>query len=255
MQNYNLQSEKIKTGDSIKIVVISDTHSQIFEQGGKRIIDKVKNEKPDFIFLTGDIIDNKLPLIGSKIFLYNIQNIAPIYYVPGNHEYYNRNIDELLAVVKNYGIMVLQDIFIEIELRGNKIIIAGADDPARKKFRADDYDWQAASEQAFSALADKDGYKILLVHRPDHAAAFAKYTIDLMLSGHTHGGQIRFPPFINGLYAPGQGLFPQYPGGQYQIDSLTLIISRGLTTERPRLPRLNNPPEIVVVEITGIDDP
>jgi predicted MPP superfamily phosphohydrolase len=248
-ESYSIGSKKINTDSRIKIVVLSDTHSQNFEEGGIRIITKVKNEEPDLIFLTGDIIDNVMPVYGSEILLYNLQNIAPIYYITGNHEYYNKNIEDVLDIIRRYNINILQDAWTEVEVNGNKIIIAGADDPARTKFYDKNYNWEQSVENAFSVLKTNDKYKILLLHRPNLFKSFTDCNFDLIVSGHTHGGQFRFPA-RNGVYAPNQGFFPKYGGGLYKIDDFFLIISRGITTERPRFPRIKNPPEVVVIEIT-----
>jgi predicted MPP superfamily phosphohydrolase len=249
VQPYTIQSDKIAKNSGIKIILISDTHSQQFKNGGEYIVETIKNETPDLLFLAGDIIDNKLLPTGSEIFLEKIQHIAPLYYVPGNHEYYNKDFNAALVLIKKFGITILQDDFIALEINGANIIIAGADDLDRKKYFDKNYDWQAASEKAFSRLLEKTEYKILLAHRPNHAEWFEKYNFDLMLCGHTHGGQWRFWPFRGGWYAPDQGISPKYSGGEYRLGSMTLIVSRGLSTRRPLFPRINNPPEIVVIEL------
>ncbi|MDR3301475.1 MAG: metallophosphoesterase [Spirochaetaceae bacterium] len=248
-REYTLQSEKITDGSGIKVAVLSDTHSQQFQNGGKRIVDILEAAKPDLIFLVGDIIDNVLPFTGSEILLSNIKHIASIYYVPGNHEYYNDDIEAVFAVLKKYDIPILRDESLEIEVNGNSLILAGADDIAKKRYWEKKYDMEASGEKAFSPLVERGEYKILLVHRPDYVEFYTQFNFDLILCGHTHGGQIRLPPFFNGLYAPRQGFFPKYAGGQYQLGSTTLIINRGITTTRPMFPRINNPPEIAIIEI------
>ncbi|MDR3324927.1 MAG: metallophosphoesterase [Spirochaetaceae bacterium] len=250
-RRYRLHSPKIKPGPTLTFAVLSDTHSQVFENDGKRIVEMLAGAAPDLIFLVGDIIDNVLPMTGSEILLGNIERLAPIYFVPGNHEYYNRNMEEVFALVRSHGIAILQDSHVEVEVRGNAVIIAGVEDSARARFHDPQYDWEAGAREAFAPLAGRSEYKILLSHRPDHAAVFAGYGFDLMLSGHTHGGQIRLFPFTNGVYAPGQGLFPKLSGGQYRIGAMNLVISRGVTTTRPNLPRINNPPEVVLIELTS----
>jgi len=92
------------------------------------------------------------------------------------------------------------------------------------------------------------GYKILLSHRPEHIHTYMNYDFDLILSGHSHGGQIRIPWLLNGLYCPNQGFLPKYAGGHYRIDATDFIVSRGLSF-RKTLPRVMNPPEVVVITI------
>jgi predicted MPP superfamily phosphohydrolase len=103
-------------------------------------------------------------------------------------------------------------------------------------------------ERAFRELDEIPLYKILIAHRPEMIENYKKYSFDLVLSGHTHGGQVRIPLIINGLYAPGQGVFPKYAGGIYTHGNLTHVISRGLSVN-PRLPRIFNPPELVIIII------
>ena len=98
-------------------------------------------------------------------------------------------------------------------------------------------------------MTENGNYTILLSHRPELFEHYVSRGFDLVLCGHAHGGQWRIPRILNGLYAPNQGLFPQYAGGQYDSDATTMIVSRGLARESTRLPRIFNRPELVLVEI------
>ena len=103
---------------------------------------------------------------------------------------------------------------------------------------------------AFYELENNTNFKILLAHRPELIELYKKFSFDLVLSGHSHGGQMRVPFILNGLYAPNQGLFPKYAGGSYKHNSMIHIVSRGASFN-PRLPRVFNPPEIVIIDIKG----
>ena len=97
-------------------------------------------------------------------------------------------------------------------------------------------------------------YSILAIHVPNGVESYLHYGFDLMLSGHTHGGQIIIPGVLNGLYAPGQGVFPKYGGGRYDFGKQTMIISRGLSQKPLWLPRLGNPPELCFVTLKPAAD-
>ena len=119
---------------------------------------------------------------------------------------------------------------------------------AKKIYETPDYNQGVSMEKAFRELDGISLYKILIAHRPENIETYKKYSFDLVLSGHTHGGQIRIPGIVNGLYAPNQGIFPKYAGGFYIHGHLTHIISRGLS-KKFMLPRPGNPPELVIITI------
>jgi predicted MPP superfamily phosphohydrolase len=126
--------------------------------------------------------------------------------------------------------------------------LAGIEDPHKKYYEEPEYDQSGTMEKTFRELDTIKSYKILMAHRPENIELYRKYSFELIVSGHTHGGQIRIPYIMNGLYAPDQGFFPKYSGGVYQHENLTHIISRGLSIN-PKLPRIFNPPELVVITI------
>ena len=254
VREYRVESAKMRAGEQITIALITDTHSQRFANGAQRVVDAVRASRPDLILWGGDIIDDKLPVDGAEALLAAMKGIAPSYYVPGNHEYYRAEFEKALELIRAAGIIILQDEFVELRIRGSALVLAGADDCARTEYYDSAYDGLAAAERAFSVLRSETRVTVLLAHRPDFAKQYAGYRFDLILSGHTHGGQVRIPGIVNGLYAPGQGLFPARAGGRYKIEDSVLIVSRGMSTRRPFFPRLFNPPELVVVALTGAAD-
>jgi predicted MPP superfamily phosphohydrolase len=208
----------------------------------------IKEIEPDLIFLSGDIIDDVVPVTGTRLLLSGISGMAPIYYVTGNHEYWSHNIQEIREELVSYGVIILSDSYVKIMVNNNEIIIAGIDDPDKKCYETPTYDQDDSMEEAFRELDNVPLYKILLAHRPERIESYKRFSFDLVLSGHAHGGQVRFPTLINGLYAPHQGLFPKYAGGIYTHGNLKHIVSRGLSIT-PGLPRIFNPPELVVIII------
>jgi predicted MPP superfamily phosphohydrolase len=227
-------------------VLISDLHSTIFGKDQSKLIDKIKKQNPDLIVLTGDIFDDVVPMDGTQLLLAGISGISPIYYVTGNHEFWSHRIQELRDELKKYGVIILTDEYAKITIKDNEIILAGIEDPDKKFYETPDYDQNKIMETQFRELDDLSAYKILLAHRPEKIKYYLTFSFDLILSGHAHGGQVRIPGILNGLYAPNQGLFPKYAGGIYRHNQSVHIISRGLSIN-PRLPRIFNPPELVLI--------
>ena len=247
-KTYRIETPLLEEQNSITIALISDLHSTIFGKDQTTLIDKIKNINPDLIILSGDIFDDAVSMTGTQLLLEGIAGISPIYYVTGNHEYWSDNIQTIREELTSYGVIILSDNYAITEINNNKIVIAGIEDPDKKIRETPNYDQDGSMENAFRELDEMPLYKILVAHRPERIEYYKRYSFDLILSGHTHGGQVRIPFILNGLYAPGQGVFPKYAGGIYTHGNLTHIISRGLSIN-PKLPRIFNPPELVIIII------
>ncbi|MDR2659116.1 MAG: metallophosphoesterase [Spirochaetaceae bacterium] len=231
------------------IALISDLHSDIYGKDQTPLLNRIKEASPDIIVLAGDIFDNIAGPLGTRLLLGGIKDTGiPVFYVTGNHEYESAGFDEMMRELEDFGVTILSDTYVLLEVNGMPLLIAGVEDPD-KNLRDSSY---APSYTIFNEIYAVDAYKILICHRPEIAKLY--YGFDLKLSGHTHGGQIRLPPLINGLYSPGQGLFPKYSGGLYETGNGLLVVSRGLTTRRPLLPRIFNPPELVVIRLGGYNE-
>ncbi|MDR1287575.1 MAG: metallophosphoesterase [Treponema sp.] len=248
-RSYDLETDRIGAGP-IRIAHVSDLHSTFFGKNQEELTGRIRDLEPDLIVLSGDIVDDKRPPGGARALLAGIRDIAPVYYVSGNHEFMSGNIRGIRKELESFGVIILSDEWRKIGINGNTVIVAGVEDPFKKRHEAPGYNQEQAMADAFSVLYAEEGYKILIAHRPENIEQYKKYPFDLVLSGHTHGGQVRIPPFIDGLYAPDQGLFPKYPGGLYRHGRLVHIISRGLS--KNMLPRIGNPPELVFIKISGL---
>jgi predicted MPP superfamily phosphohydrolase len=260
VRTYPVISDKIPQG-SVRIVQISDLHSHIYGSDQQPLIDLVAAQQPDIIALTGDIMDEKQPDIGAVLLLEGIRDIAPVYYVSGNHEYWSGRYDVIRALLEGYGVTVLDNRWEDLSVNGVTLRLCGVDDPMMFEYTEDPIhlalsggsenerdNTRALLGSRFSGL-DGDALGVLLAHRAELVDLYLEYGFDLILSGHTHGGQIRLPLVANGLFAPNQGVFPRYGGGRYDFESeQTLIISRGLSFTA-YVPRVFNPPEVVVVDI------
>ena len=248
----------------IRIVQISDLHSNDYGENQSKLISKIKAAEPDLVFFTGDIFDFEWPVekavANVEKVIAAVSEICPFYYISGNHEYYLGHDNEYEYLFSDYGGTVLQNRAVQIEIKNVNIVIAGVFDPIAtiplEERISDGVDLETfkinLDKTAIEAKSLNGDLTILLAHRPEFIDLYkAPGIYDLILSGHAHGGQWRFP-FINGLYAPGQGLFPKYAGGRYVFESennkpSVFIISRGLSYQKPMFPRFGNPVELVEI--------
>lgn len=253
ISRYTLESSKIPGAfDSFKIAVISDLHNAEFGQGNSRLVKLIEEEAPDMIAVTGDLIDSNRTDIGiAAEFINQIRDIAPCYFVTGNHEAWTgAEYQELEEILLNKGITVLHDEVIRISRGDENIQIAGLDDPAFSETAS-----SGSGELLKSRLEDMEldeSFCILLSHRPEFFDLYVSEDIDLVLSGHAHGGQFRLPG-IGGLIAPNQGFFPDYDAGKYTEYGTSMIVSRGLGNSIIPI-RLNNNPELVIIYLGCVQE-
>ena len=248
VSNYTIESNKIpKVFDGFKVVQISDFHNTKSKKLTNDLVEEIENSKPDIIVLTGDLIDSyKLNINTAISFVKKITSIAPVYYVTGNHEARIESYEEFKDKLEENKVIILDGKLEIIKKENSEIDLIGIDDPS---FNFNTYrdDSTIIQDSLIPIQYDKNKFSILLSHRPELIETYAKNNFDLVLSGHTHGGQIRIP-FIGGLIAPNQGLFPKYTSGVYEIDDTKMIVSRGIGNSI--LPfRVNNRPELVVIEL------
>jgi len=256
MRKYIIYSDKIR--ERVTLVLVTDLHGHIFGKNQKNIAAKIKRADPDIILLGGDIYNllASTPAKGAEQFFDAVRKIAPTYYVTGNHDMVvSRRVYNLKKKVAARGITVLDNKYTELDINGNNIIIGGVDDPGtNRKGDSDEYKreqeniWENNIGSYFIELEDDGRYKILLSHRPEKTDIYAKLPFDLILSGHSHGGQWRVPFILNGFFAPHQGFFPKYAGGVYSYRGKVHIVSRGVSVQ-PMSPRIFNPPEVVSITI------
>ena len=251
VRHYKIPSDKLPEGESFRIVVIADLHSEYYGENQKKIIEKIKAQQPDIIALPGDIIDDNTNEDGAVAFLEGIRGVAPTYYVTGNHEIWSGEHQRLKDMVAGYGYTVLSNESETITINGIRLCICGIDDPYILDYSEDENIKAMQSDEellyGFKNLSN-DAFNILIAHRPERFGLYQQYGFDLVLSGHAHGGQVRIPGIVNGFFAPDQGWFPEYAGGEYKENGQTMIVSRGLGFNA-MVPRVFNPPEIIVIDI------
>ena len=240
---YNYYSALLpQTFQDFKIVHISDLHNASFGENQQNLLAAIEKLQPDIIVITGDLIDRRRYDLNTAMeFIDNAVKIAPVYFVSGNHEAWSGKSEEIFSALEEAGVNIIDNKLQFIEKEGEKIYIAGLCDPAfYTEINADAEISEEAKE--FMAQIPQDEFGILLSHRPELFEFYSLYHIPLIFSGHAHGGQIRLP-FIGALFAPGQGLFPEYTAGGYELLDSVMYVSRGLGNSLFPI-RINNRPQI-----------
>lgn len=228
-----------------KIVQVSDLHNTEFGENNSDLLLAIKEQSPDIIVITGDVVDSRRTNVQiARDFVNNASEIAPVYYVTGNHEARVKVEDEIDNVPLNENVIVLHNKDILLEKGESVIQLIGVDDPDYKAVK----DSTEYMNKRLKKYCNNEYFKILLSHRPEFFEVYAENNMNVIFSGHAHGGQFRLP-FIGGVIAPHQGLFPTYDAGlYYATDDTTMVVSRGLGDSIIPL-RINNPPELIVVTL------
>ena len=233
VNEWHIQSDRLpESFDGFRIAQVSDLHNT----KNDALLPLLKKAEPDLIVLTGDLIDSGNTDVAAALdFVREALNIAPCCYVSGNHESWVPERQELWAGLWELGVVMLDNASMELERDGETICLMGLADP--------DFggNYGAMLEEL---TAGAQGYTVLLSHRPELFGVYAEFDIDLVFSGHAHGGQFRLP-VIGGLVAPHQGLFPEYDAGLFEQNGTAMLVSRGVGNSIIPI-RFNNRPEIVV---------
>ena len=252
VNEYEIVSDRIpKEFDGFRIAQVSDLHNGEFGENNSKLIELLSQTEPDIIVLTGDLIDSRQTDIKLALaFAREAMKIAPVYFVSGNHEARVSEYEDLKMGLAEAGVIVLENQKVEITREGESITLMGIDDPSFQE----NYlfgDSEGVAKQAIETLLRvSDGYTVLLSHRPELFELYVETGMDLVFSGHAHGGQFRLP-FIGGLVAPNQGFFPKYDAGLFSEENTTMIVSRGVGNSIVPL-RFNNRPEIILVTLSNI---
>lgn len=254
INKFNVKSKYIPTEfDNFRIVQVSDLHNAEFGKNNEKLLAMLKQTDADIIVITGDLIDSRNTKVDVAVsFAEKATKIAPTYYINGNHEArVPEEYERLKQGLDEAGVTILENDSIDITIGDKAITLIGINDSSFRMELVDDTMMQNVSHQLMSVVPDNDNYKILLAHQPHYFDAYATQ-VDLVLSGHAHGGQFKIP-FIGGLVAPGQGFFPEYYTGSYIKENTEMIVSRGIGNSIIPF-RINNKPEIIIAELTKIED-
>jgi len=244
--NY-INSKLSNNFEGFKILHISDLHNKNFHG---RLINKIKGISPDIIVITGDLIDRRKTNVDIAVkFVREIIEIAPVYYVTGNHEQLSENYNELEKELKNLHVVIMDNYYTKINYNGSKIGLAGIADPAiiqneKTYFPENNKTYMRNTLKELTQNLKTD-FNILLSHRPEQYEIYKEFKIDMVFSGHAHGGQIRIP-FFKGILSPNQGFFPKYSEGIHREGMTSMFVSRGLGNSLFPF-RIFNRPELIVV--------
>ena len=251
--NHSLQTERFAFSsprlpvgfDGCVIVQLSDLHGAQFGEGNQALLDQVRSHQPDYIFLTGDLQDRyrQTPRSYSASLGRALAEIAPTYFITGNHEWAFRDVRDLKRDLEEAGVTVLSNEYVTLSRNGDSILLAGIDDP--NGFA----DQKTPEELAEEVRAASPGaFWLLLAHRNNYfEREYSRLGADLVISGHGHGGLVRLP-FTDGLVSVERSLFPSYTAGFYHANGSELFVSRGLGNSGPTF-RLFNRPEVVVLTL------
>lgn len=249
--NYSIITNEIN--NSVNLAIISDLHDNQIGDNNKDLINQINSLSSDVILVVGDILnsDSKDSKIVTNL-MKQLSKDNQVFYSLGNTDidYIESGTSDLVKELENIGVTVLDNEYKDININGNNIRIGGMYSYAFGLNDNNDVDKDTMEEGVFDFLTDfqdTDNYKIMMAHRPDSfifGNASQVWNIDLVVSGHNHGGQVVLP-FIGGLYGGDQGWFPKYDKGIFDLNKIKILITSGLGSGKQKLPRFNNPPEIV----------
>ncbi|WP_455537615.1 metallophosphoesterase [Terrisporobacter sp.] len=255
--NYNIESKKIKK--DINLLIMSDLHDNQLGQNNKDLIEKINSLSPDIIFVVGDGVnsDSKNSKIVTNLMKQLCKN-HKVFYSLGNTDidYIKSGTSDLQKELESVGVTVLNNEYEDVKIKGNTIRIGGMYAYAFGLNDNNDVDKDTMEEGVYDFLKgfqDTDNYKIMMAHRPDSfifGNVSEVWNIDLVVSGHNHGGQVVIP-FVGGLYGGDQGWFPKYYKGLFDLNKIKILITSGLGSGKEKLPRFNNPPEVVNLKLTN----
>lgn len=246
--SYTICSQRLpKSFDGYKIAHVSDLHNAQLDEGNEKLLQLLRQARPDMIAITGDLIDSrKLDMETAMAFIHQAVQIAPCYYVTGNHEARLETYDALKDQMETVGVTVLEDETVQITKDGQSFTLIGLQDPSFHGVYKPENIEKLADEQ-LTRLHTDDSFSVMLFHRPSYFPVYVSHGVDLVLSGHMHGGQFRLP-FLGGVYTPSHGFFPDYDGGLYTDGNTNMLVSRGLGNSAFPF-RFNNRPEIILIQL------
>ncbi len=247
-QNFTLQVEPVELFfeslppqfDGLRVAELSDLHGRSFGKNNVRLLRTLQKARPDMICICGDLFDEKTDLTILEPLLTGLTDIAPVYYVTGNHEWQVKNLREILQKMRAWGVTVLENEGRVLSRGGAEMVVAGVHDPCGP------YDMKtpAALVRELRSAQGND-FILMLSHRNDELAMWSQLGVQLVLSGHCHGGVVRLP-FVGGVFGTRRELFPEYDAGVYRKDGTTLFVSRGLGYTNVHF-RLFNRPHVPIM--------
>ncbi len=247
VRSYTLPVSQLPDNFSgMRIVQISDLHAKQFGRDNADLLAAAKRQKPDAIFLTGDLAEAGKPVSALEPFLRALSKLAPTYFVTGNHEWNlgRAEREKLFALMESFGIVRLSDSFAVLERDGRRLVIAGVDDPYGPKERKTPRTLIKEIRQT-----EGDACILMLSHRNTQLPMWAHLGVNAVFSGHAHGGIVRLPG-LGGIFGTEHDLLPQYDAGIFEMNDTVMMLSPGLGGNRKLPLRILNRPEIGVITLT-----
>lgn len=266
-KDYLIKSNKLEIdSQNISFVVISDLHNRSYSKKNIKLIQKILEQKPDFVIIAGDLITKRRPCYPGNAYdlLVELKKHYPIYYAYGNHEEYYEDLirkktdhsdKELIALKESWksykdmllklGVHILDND--SLLLYNNRVRITGLSIPGDFYVKGKPPELKKEEIISYIGRPNNKEYQILIAHNPVYFKEYIEWGADLILSGHLHGGLIRIP-FIGGVISPQVRLFPKYDGGLYKEKQKNMIVSRG-AGNHSFMPRFLNPPELLKITL------
>ncbi len=253
VKEYTCISDKLKKDG--RFVLLSDLHGKSFGEHNRKLIEAIKNIKPDFIVIAGDMYTAKANVNTALVsgFLSTLAKEYPIYYGNGNHEHKSKLYPEIFGntyrdyaeAIKKAGVILLENERVTLPAYNMDVYGLEMERKFYGKFVTPPMEKEYLCKEIGCSSEDK--FVMLIAHNPDYFKAYAKWGADLVLSGHVHGGLMKLP-FFGGVISPKLRLFPKYDGGEFKEGKSTMILGRGLGTHTLPI-RIFNPGELVVVNL------
>lgn len=251
---YHIYSQNLPTSfNDFRIVLLSDIHSRNFGLGQKALVNRVRKMHPNLILISGDWVDSKHGKLSTCVEQAKLlKQIAPVWAIYGNHEIRKirkTGVDTMHKALCDAGVHFLHTSGTHIEKENSYINLIGIEDDVQLSERARKKKQIESVKTMLSRVMHgilPDEFTILMAHHPEFIDIYSNEPIDLVVSGHAHGGQVRIP-FVGGVIAPNQGLFPRYTSGKHCKNNTQMVISRGIGGFKPV--RIFNQPEIVVISL------
>ncbi len=242
-----IESETLpESFDGFRIVELTDLHGAEFGENNAKLVEQVRSCEPDLIALTGDFVENAAQLQVTLTLARSLTEIAPVYYVTGNHEWASGLAEELMASLESKGVCCMRNQYEILERDGASLLLVGVEDPNSYA------DLELPDQVVARAQAEHPNlWTLLLAHRNYWVEQYPSLPVDLILCGHSHGGVVRLP-FIGGLMNEDRSLFPEYDAGIYDGERFRMFVSVGLGQTR-YFPRLLNNPEIACITLKTVD--
>ncbi|MBQ1264456.1 MAG: metallophosphoesterase [Oscillospiraceae bacterium] len=245
VQEYAVQSDALPAAfDGFRILQVSDLHGKSFGKDHERLLEAAAKTNPDLIAITGDLADEQTDLPSLAPLLTGLRNIAPVYFVTGNHEWSLKKDERqtLFSMLEQADVRWLKNEYLMLGKDDAKIVLAGADD----KFGPADQKKPKEVVDEIRAEHGDDAYILMLSHRNDELDLWAKLGVQTVLCGHAHGGVVRLP-MLGGVFGTSHEFFPEYDAGVFTKNETTMVISRGLGGHKLLPVRVCNRPELVTV--------